>query len=136
MDQIPSNRGYPGSLYSDLASRYEKAVDIEGSGSITIVSVTTMPGGDVTHPIPDNTGYITKWGFSSLQRKISLHSWVAHECIHEDRAVLIMIQDNLTSRADQDKFVIPWLVLVGIMGFQSNGEIYFLLVGNLLCPSE
>ncbi len=60
MDQIPSNRGYPGSLYSDLASRYEKAVDIDGSGSITIVSVTTMPGGDVTHPIPDNTGYITE----------------------------------------------------------------------------
>lgn len=60
MDQIPSNRGYPGSLYSDLASRYEKAVDIDGSGSITIISVTTMPGGDVTHPIPDNTGYITE----------------------------------------------------------------------------
>src|SRR3990167_9581873 len=60
MDQVPSNRGYPGSLYSDLASRYEKAVDIENGGSITIVSVTTMPGGDVTHPIPDNTGYITE----------------------------------------------------------------------------
>lgn len=60
MDQIPSNRGYPGSLYSDLAARYEKAVDIDGSGSITIISVTTMPGGDVTHPIPDNTGYITE----------------------------------------------------------------------------
>jgi V/A-type H+-transporting ATPase subunit B len=56
MDQIPSNRGYPGSLYSDLASRYEKAVDIDGSGAITIIAVTTMPGGDVTHPIPDNTG--------------------------------------------------------------------------------
>jgi V/A-type H+-transporting ATPase subunit B len=63
MDQIPSNRGYPGSLYSDLAARYEKAVDIEGSGSITIISVTTMPGGDVTHPIPDNTGYITEGQF-------------------------------------------------------------------------
>lgn len=63
MDQIPSNRGYPGSLYSDLASRYEKAVDIEGSGSITIISVTTMPGDDVTHPIPDNTGYITEGQF-------------------------------------------------------------------------
>ncbi len=63
MDQIPSNRGYPGSLYSDLASRYEKAVDMEGSGSITIISVTTMPGGDVTHPIPDNTGYITEGQF-------------------------------------------------------------------------
>ncbi|MBN2478860.1 MAG: V-type ATP synthase subunit B [Parachlamydiales bacterium] len=63
MDQIPSNRGYPGSLYSDLAKRYEKAVDIDKSGSITIVSVTTMPGGDVTHPIPDNTGYITEGQF-------------------------------------------------------------------------
>ncbi len=60
MDQVPSNRGYPGSLYSDLASRYEKAVDIDGSGSITVVTVTTMPGDDVTHPIPDNTGYITE----------------------------------------------------------------------------
>jgi V/A-type H+-transporting ATPase subunit B len=63
MDQIPSNRGYPGSLYSDLASRYEKAVDIDGSGSITIIAVTTMPGDDVTHPIPDNTGYITEGQF-------------------------------------------------------------------------
>ncbi|MFT4551520.1 MAG: V/A-type H+-transporting ATPase subunit B [Chlamydiales bacterium] len=63
MDQVPSNRGYPGSLYSDLASRYEKAVDIDGSGSITLISVTTMPGGDVTHPIPDNTGYITEGQF-------------------------------------------------------------------------
>ncbi|MCI5051861.1 MAG: V-type ATP synthase subunit B [Simkaniaceae bacterium] len=63
MDQIPSNRGYPGSLYSDLAARYEKAVDIEGSGSITLITVTTMPGGDVTHPIPDNTGYITEGQF-------------------------------------------------------------------------
>ncbi len=63
MDQVPSNRGYPGSLYSDLAARYEKAVDIDGSGSITIIAVTTMPGGDVTHPIPDNTGYITEGQF-------------------------------------------------------------------------
>ena len=63
MDQVPSNRGYPGSLYSDLASRYEKAVDIDGSGSITLITVTTMPGDDVTHPIPDNTGYITEGQF-------------------------------------------------------------------------
>jgi len=63
MDQVPSNRGYPGSLYSDLASRYEKAVSIDGSGSITIISVTTMPGDDVTHPVPDNTGYITEGQF-------------------------------------------------------------------------
>lgn len=63
MNQVPSNRGYPGSLYSDLAARYEKAVWIEGSGSITIVAVTTMPGDDVTHPVPDNTGYITEGQF-------------------------------------------------------------------------
>jgi len=63
MDQVPSNRGYPGSLYSDLASRYEKAVLIEGSGSITIVGVTTMPGDDITHPVPDTTGYITEGQF-------------------------------------------------------------------------
>lgn len=63
MDQVPSNRGYPGSLYSDLASRYEKAVDIDGSGSITLIAVTTMPGDDVTHPVPDNTGYITEGQF-------------------------------------------------------------------------
>ncbi len=63
MDQVPSNRGYPGSLYSDLALRYEKAVSIEGGGSITLVAVTTMPGDDVTHPIPDNTGYITEGQF-------------------------------------------------------------------------
>lgn len=63
MDQIPSNRGYPGSLYSDLASRYEKAVLVEGQGSITVIGVTTMPGGDVTHPVPDNTGYITEGQF-------------------------------------------------------------------------
>ncbi len=60
MEQVPSNRGYPGDLYSCLASRYEKAVDIDGAGSITILGVTTMPGDDVTHPVPDNTGYITE----------------------------------------------------------------------------
>lgn len=63
MEQIPANRGYPGDLYSQLASRYEKAVDFEGAGSITILAVTTMPGDDVTHPIPDNTGYITEGQF-------------------------------------------------------------------------
>ena len=63
MEQIPSNRGYPGDLYSQLASRYEKAVDFDGAGSITVLAVTTMPGDDVTHPIPDNTGYITEGQF-------------------------------------------------------------------------
>ena len=60
MEQIPSNRGYPGDLYSQLAARYEKAVDFDDAGSITILAVTTMPGDDVTHPVPDNTGYITE----------------------------------------------------------------------------
>ena len=50
-------------LYSQLASRYEKAVDFADSGSITILAVTTMPGDDVTHPVPDNTGYITEGQF-------------------------------------------------------------------------
>ena len=59
-EQVPSNRGYPGDLYSQLASRYEKAVDFEGAGSITVLAATTMPGDDVTHPVPDNTGYITE----------------------------------------------------------------------------
>lgn len=60
MEQVPANRGYPGDLYSQLAARYEKAVDFEEAGSVTILSVTTMPGNDVTHPVPDNTGYITE----------------------------------------------------------------------------
>ena len=59
-EQVPSNRGYPGDLYSQLAARYEKAVDFANSGSVTILAVTTMPGDDVTHPVPDNTGYITE----------------------------------------------------------------------------
>ncbi|MDR2029315.1 MAG: V-type ATP synthase subunit B [Treponema sp.] len=59
-EQVPSNRGYPGDLYRQLAARYEKAVDFETAGSITILGVTTMPGDDVTHPVPDNTGYITE----------------------------------------------------------------------------
>ena len=63
MEQVPSNRGYPGDLYSQLASRYEKAVDFDNAGSITILAATTMPGDDVTHPVPDNTGYITEGQF-------------------------------------------------------------------------
>ena len=59
-EQVPSNRGYPGDLYSQLAARYEKAVDFDDAGSVTVLAVTTMPGDDVTHPVPDNTGYITE----------------------------------------------------------------------------
>jgi V/A-type H+-transporting ATPase subunit B len=60
MEQVPSNRGYMGDLYSRLARRYEKACDFRGAGSVTVLTVTTMPGNDVTHPVPDNTGYITE----------------------------------------------------------------------------
>ncbi|HOO69647.1 MAG: V-type ATP synthase subunit B [Bacteroidales bacterium] len=60
MDQIPSKDSMPGSLYSDLAKIYEKAVLLPSGGSITIIAVTTLNGGDITHAIPDNTGYITE----------------------------------------------------------------------------
>ena len=60
MDQIPSKDSMPGSLYSDLAKIYEKAVQLPSGGSITIIAVTTLSGGDITHAIPDNTGYITE----------------------------------------------------------------------------
>jgi V/A-type H+/Na+-transporting ATPase subunit B len=60
MDQIPSKDSMPGSLYSDLARLYEKAVQFDHGGSITIIAVTTLSGGDITHAIPDNTGYITE----------------------------------------------------------------------------
>jgi len=60
MDQIPSKDSMPGSLYSDLAKIYEKAVQLPTDGSITIIAVTTLNDGDITHAIPDNTGYITE----------------------------------------------------------------------------
>ncbi|MCF0178341.1 MAG: V-type ATP synthase subunit B [Bacteroidales bacterium] len=60
MDQIPSKDSMPGSLYSDLAKIYEKAVQLPTGGSITIIAVTTLNDGDITHAIPDNTGYITE----------------------------------------------------------------------------
>ncbi|HZK03415.1 MAG TPA: V-type ATP synthase subunit B [Bacteroidaceae bacterium] len=60
MDQIPSKDSMPGSLYSDLAKIYEKAAQFPSGGSITIIAVTTLSGGDITHAVPDNTGYITE----------------------------------------------------------------------------
>ena len=63
MEQIPSNRGYPGDLYTQMARRYEKAVDFDTAGSMTLLACVTMPGDDVTHPVPDNTGYITEGQF-------------------------------------------------------------------------
>ena len=63
LEYVPANRGYMGDLYSQLAKRYERACDYRGAGSVTILTVTTMPGDDVTHPVPDNTGYITEGQF-------------------------------------------------------------------------
>jgi len=63
MERVPSNRGYIGDLYSQLAVRYERACSYKGAGSVTILTVTTMPGNDITHPVPDNTGYITEGQF-------------------------------------------------------------------------
>ena len=59
--EIPGRKGYPGYLYSDLASLYERAGVIEGrEGSVTQIPILTMPNDDITHPIPDLTGYITE----------------------------------------------------------------------------
>jgi len=69
-ERIPAIRGYMGDLYTQLARRYEKACDFKSAGSVTILSVTTMPGGDVTHPVPDNTGYITEGQFYLHDRMI------------------------------------------------------------------
>jgi len=60
-EEIPSRRGYPGYMYTDLASMYERAGRISGKeGSVTIMPILTMPDDDITHPIPDLTGYITE----------------------------------------------------------------------------
>ncbi len=70
MERVPSNRGYIGDLYSQLAVRYERACSYKGAGSVTILTVTTMPGNDVTHPVPDNTGFITEGQFYLHDGKI------------------------------------------------------------------
>ncbi len=60
-EEVPSRKGYPGHLYSDLASLYERAGMIKGiDGSVTLIPILTMPNDDITHPIPDLTGYITE----------------------------------------------------------------------------
>ncbi len=70
-EEIPSRKGYPGYLYSDLASLYERAGMIRGKeGSITFLPILTMPNDDISHPIPDLTGYITE-GQIVLSRSLS-----------------------------------------------------------------
>ena len=60
-EEVPARKGYPGYMYSDLATIYERSGKIKGkNGSVTLMPILTMPGGDITHPIPDLTGYITE----------------------------------------------------------------------------
>ena len=82
MDQIPSKDSMPGSLYSDLAKIYEKAVQLPNGGSITIIAVTTLSGGDITHAIPDNTGYITEGQLScaTIRTRVRLSSIRSVRC--------------------------------------------------------
>ncbi|MCJ7574066.1 V-type ATP synthase subunit B [Candidatus Bathyarchaeota archaeon] len=71
-EEIPTRKGYPGYLYSDLATIYERAGRIQGRpGSVTLMPILTMPAGDMTHPVPDLTGYITE-GQLILQRELAL----------------------------------------------------------------
>lgn len=63
LEHIPANRGYMGDLYTQLAQRYERACQFRDGGSVTVLAVTTVPGNDITHPVPDNTGYITEGQF-------------------------------------------------------------------------
>ncbi len=110
MEQIPSNRGYMGDLYSQLAFRYERACDYQGAGSLTIISVTTMPGDDVTHPVPDNTGYITEGQFylhngvidpfGSLSR---LKQLVIGEKTREDHSQIMNTMIRLYSGSEEAK---------------------------------
>jgi V/A-type H+-transporting ATPase subunit B len=111
MEQIPANRGYPGDLYSQLAARYEKAVDFEGAGSLTVLGVTTMPGDDVTHPVPDNTGYITEGQFYLRNGRIEpfgslsrLKQQVNGDTRDDHRAIMnTMVQLYASARESMEK---------------------------------
>ena len=131
MEQIPSNRGYPGDLYSQLARRYEKAVDLDGAGSMTVLAVTTMPGDDDTHPIPDNTGYITEGQFYLRNGRIEpfgslsrLKQLVNGETRDDHRAIMnACIQLYAGTRESREKQA---------MGFESSAwDVKLLKYGEL-----
>ena len=108
LERIPAARGYLGDLYTQLAMRYEKACDFKDAGSVTILTVTTMPGNDVTHPVPDNTGYITEGQFylhdghidpfGSLSR---LKQHVIGKSTREDHAQIMNTMIRLYSGAQE-----------------------------------
>lgn len=110
LERVPATRGYTGDLYTQLARRYEKACDFKGAGSVTILTVTTMPGNDVTHPVPDNTGYITEGQFylhdgmidpfGSLSR---LKQHVIGKVTREDHAQIMNAMIRFYSNAQEAK---------------------------------
>jgi len=100
MDQIPSKDSMPGSLYSDLARIYEKAVQFPDGGSITIVAVTTLSGGDITHAIPDNTGYITE-GNLYLRRDTEISKVIVDP--HRSLSRLKQLVIGTKTRADHEE---------------------------------
>lgn len=110
LEQIPANRGYIGDLYSQLARRYERACEYKGAGSVTVITVTTMPGDDVTHPVPDNTGYITEGQyylkngmldpFGSLSR---LKQHVVGKVTREDHSQLMTAMVRFYAEAKEAK---------------------------------
>ena len=93
--EIPSRKGYPGYLYSELATIYERAGIVDGAnGSVTQLPILTMPNDDITHPIPDLTGYITEGqivldrnlhGQQSIRRSVSCHAVTTDEGRHRKR---------------------------------------------------
>ncbi|MBQ7555393.1 V-type ATP synthase subunit B [bacterium] len=132
MEQVPANRGYPGDLYSQLASRYEKAVDFEDAGSITKLAVTTMPGDDVTHPVPDNTGYITEGQFYLKNGRIEpfgslsrLKQQVNNKTRDDHRAIMnTMIQLYAQCRETQEKQSMGFLMSAWDLKLLKYGKLF------------
>ncbi|MCK9594940.1 MAG: V-type ATP synthase subunit B [Candidatus Omnitrophica bacterium] len=98
--EIPARKGYPGYLYSDLAGLYERAGMIKGSsGSITQLPILTMPNDDITHPIPDLTGYITE-GQIVLERE--LHSRGIYPPVAGLPSLSRLMKDNIGNGLTRD----------------------------------
>ena len=145
MEQIPSNRGYPGDLYTQLARRYEKAVDLEGAGSMTVLACTTMPGDDVTHPVPDNTGYITEGQFylrggwiepfgslSRLKQQVNGKTRDDHRAIMDACIQLYALCRESREKRDMGFEMSPWDKKLLAYGLQFEGKIMDLRVNIAL----
>jgi len=104
-DMIPSLQGYPGSLYSELARRYEVAADIDGAGSITIIGATTLES--LEDPVPDNTGYITEGQFFlengklKLARSLSRLKQQVNGDTREDHRAIMTVMASLLADAEK-----------------------------------